>query len=533
LLPSHDEVIIEKRQEGLKVSKITIDGVDFPVNIVLSANKTIVRFIKGTIDAESLISVTCRFVEDRTNFLKDLLYRNIYPSEKIPDLFKDLELLLIKNLDSSLIKNLDLSLMKDKLQHRDERTVYQLVEKELYLLSFQLLLMEKYHCKVEYDKMVVKNSLRYLSTYKEKQDANDKYGRELYRKLKLLTSKGLLKKFIVNTSSNQTHLSPAGTSFDMSLIWLEGKNFKYGYISPPDIPLAVENLSGGFSQVVINNLNKNSTVYYQVEDGPVKSFKTCSDDSYHLVALGDVGLKYPAVEVFKKLQNYEASGLIICGDLSYADGSEREWDEWFQMISPVAEKIPLITAIGNHEGYDTNIYLNRVYPHKLYFSTEYPLLTIISLSSEEDYYSSNSRQYLWLEETLSKIDRAMKPWVIVTFHKPWYCSNETHHNSAEDMREGFEPLFIRRKVNLVISGHVHCYERTSKMKNFSVSEDGPVYLTVGTGGANLDEDWDSRPNWSMKRFTEYGFVDLSIEKDAINGKFIGVDGVVYDTFTVS
>jgi hypothetical protein len=37
------------------------------------------------------------------------------------------------------------------------------------------------------------------------------------------------------------------------------------------------------------------------------------------------------------------------GDLSYADGIGRVWDEWFDMIQPFASRVPVMVGVGNHE----------------------------------------------------------------------------------------------------------------------------------------------------------------------------------------
>jgi len=33
--------------------------------------------------------------------------------------------------------------------------------------------------------------------------------------------------------------------------------------------------------------------------------------------------------------------ILIAGDLSYADGKNELWDQWFNMISPLASSMPL------------------------------------------------------------------------------------------------------------------------------------------------------------------------------------------------
>lgn len=52
------------------------------------------------------------------------------------------------------------------------------------------------------------------------------------------------------------------------------------------------------------------------------------------------------------------------------------------------------------------------------------------------------------------------PWLIVLFHVPWYNSNEAHQHEGDGMMASMEPLLYAASVDLVLSGHVHAYERT-------------------------------------------------------------------------
>lgn len=69
-------------------------------------------------------------------------------------------------------------------------------------------------------------------------------------------------------------------------------------------------------------------------------------------------------------------------------------------------------------------------------------------------------QYAWLEKELPKVNRAETPWLIVLLHSPWYNSNGYHYMEGESMRVAFESWFVQHKVDLVVAGHVHSYERT-------------------------------------------------------------------------
>jgi len=67
-------------------------------------------------------------------------------------------------------------------------------------------------------------------------------------------------------------------------------------------------------------------------------------------------------------------------------------------------------------------------------------------------------------------------------HAPWYNSNSGHIAEAELMRRDMEPLLFQYGVDVVLSGHVHAYERVAPVLNGCLNSCGPVYLNLGDGG---------------------------------------------------
>lgn len=83
--------------------------------------------------------------------------------------------------------------------------------------------------------------------------------------------------------------------------------------------------------------------------------------------------------------------------------------------------------------------------------------------------------------------------MIVMLHSPWYNSNNYHYMEGESMRVMFEQWFVNKKVDLVLSGHVHAYERSERISNvkFNITNglstpvkdlNAPIYITIGDGG---------------------------------------------------
>ena len=123
-------------------------------------------------------------------------------------------------------------------------------------------------------------------------------------------------------------------------------------------------------------------------------------------------------------------------------------------------------------------------------------------------YVPGTPQYQWLVGDLQKVDRTLTPWLIAVMHAPWYNSNKAHHNEGEEvrMRAAMERVFYDSKVDLVLAGHVHAYERSHPVFEGRVTPGAPVYITIGDGGnrEGLAVSFEAAPVWSAYRLAAFG-----------------------------
>lgn len=144
-----------------------------------------------------------------------------------------------------------------------------------------------------------------------------------------------------------------------------------------------------------------------------------------------------------------------------------------------------------------------------FYSFDFGMVHVINLNP---YSSSNttSPQYQWLLADLEAVDRVMTPWVIVMMHCPWYNSNTAHHDEYQTvlMKKYMEELLYKSKVNLIISGHVHAYERSHPVFNGEVVSDGVTNIVIGDAGnaeGHASTYHYPQPSWSAYRNgTQYG-----------------------------
>lgn len=98
-------------------------------------------------------------------------------------------------------------------------------------------------------------------------------------------------------------------------------------------------------------------------------------------------------------------------------------------------------------------------------------------------------QTKWLEADLKAVNREKTPWVVVAGHRPWYISGQNRSSTVcLDCQKVFEPLFTQYNVDLVLSGHVHAYQRNKPVANYTVdpaglnNPKGVWYITNGAAG---------------------------------------------------
>jgi len=227
---------------------------------------------------------------------------------------------------------------------------------------------------------------------------------------------------------------------------------------------------------------------------------------------------------------------LLSGDISYASGCEAtgcaDWDAFQRMMSPLTQSMPFHISIGNHETYDTYggvVAISSKYRFAgmptptsykadgvFYYSYNVGPAHVIALSTfypteANPDYSASSPMTKWLVADLAALDRSMTPWVIVSTHAPWYNSNTEHQGDAEGMRKAYEQLFIKAGVAIIITGHVHSYERSLPVNDNKVDAvSGITHLNVGDAGADLYTKWLATPAWSAYHKASFGHGQLAI-----------------------
>jgi hypothetical protein len=184
-------------------------------------------------------------------------------------------------------------------------------------------------------------------------------------------------------------------------------------------------------------------------------------------AIGDTGTgKQPQFEVAQQLDRQRPLALVLMlGDNIYGGNVHQKFELPYKPLLDAG--VPFYAALGNHDSLAETRYHPFHMEGRSYYAFQKGPVHFFVLDSNR----LDSTQLAWLDSALAA---SRAPWKVVTLHHPLY-SSARFHGSATHLRPLLEPLFQKYKVQLVLSGHDHVYERVKPQK-------GVLYIVEGASG---------------------------------------------------
>jgi acid phosphatase type 7 len=319
-----------------------------------------------------------------------------------------------------------------------------------------------------------------------------------------------------------------------------------------------------------------------------------------VIATGDCGTGLSTqINVRNALMNFIKNSYINCwlilGDNAYENGLDNEYTDLFftpYQSNFIMHHTCLYPCIGNHDYANTStLQESKAVPYydlfnlptagqlggvasnsEAYYSYNYGNIHFVSVDSYGTetslrvYDTTASPQYQWLKQDL-KANNSM--WTIVYFHHPPYTMGNHNSDSEAELlfiRTYLTPLFEQNKVDLVLNGHSHNYERSWLIKghtglesSFSkplhgkdtssakydgtanscpyikdtVSNKGVVYTVCGSSGkvTTIQPSFPHNAMYYSNASTGIGAY-LEVEGNRLSAFFIGEDSLVKDKFTI-
>ena len=210
----------------------------------------------------------------------------------------------------------------------------------------------------------------------------------------------------------------------------------------------------------------------------------------------------------------------MLGDNMYGGQSPDDFVKKFeQPYAPLlAAGVKFQASLGNHDRPENVSYKNFNMNGQRYYTFARNNVRFFALDSTQ----MDQKQVEWLDGALGD---AREDWKICYFHHPLY-SNADRHGASVDLRVLLEPIFVRRGVNVVFSGHDHVYERIKPQK-------GIYYFVSGSAGQLRKGNMRPNPAETAAFFDQdQSFMLVEIAGDEMYFETISRTGKTVDSGTI-
>ena len=306
---------------------------------------------------------------------------------------------------------------------------------------------------------------------------------------------------------------------------------------------------------------------------------------FTFAAAGDLGADRHTRTSLQVLDRSSAEFFLALGDMRYGElSSDAAWCDYvLDRLPNKGRRFPLELVTGNHEqtgSSDGNIAkLAECLPDRLdasrgglsrygaQYSIDYPkakplarfvmIAPNLRMGDTRYTYGPGSPHRSWLVRRIESARAAGIPWVIVGLHYPCLTVGATHGcDSGEEVLN----LLVAKKVDLVLTGHNHIYERSKQLRlNGStcpalhedatdpdyITDDGQddsyakgrgtVQVTAGSFGRSLqgvDETDPDMPYFASVDEDTFGLMTYVVDRHRIRAKFLPSTGGFTDSFQI-
>ncbi len=306
--------------------------------------------------------------------------------------------------------------------------------------------------------------------------------------------------------------------------------------------------------------------------------------SFTFAAAGDHGANATTALSLAALDASPASFYLALGDLDYDETtSDAAWCDYIHQHLPTkGPNFPFEVVTGNHE--DDSMLDGYILDHAaclpdhlnatpelgsqygVDYSIDYPagapLARFIMISPELSvngttyHFVPGNAHYTWLKDAIDQARAEGIQWVIVGMHYP--CLSAGQYGCVEG--SALMNLLVSEKVDLVLNGHEHAYQRTKQLaldpttcptisptgyNPGCVVDDGMdgVY-PKGAGMIDVIDGTFGRPLYASSRSdpeapyfakldgSTHGFMQYTVTANELDASFIHVDGSLNDSFSI-
>ena len=274
-----------------------------------------------------------------------------------------------------------------------------------------------------------------------------------------------------------------------------------------------------------------SAFYYQI------SQKKTSSDVYHLSVPKPVAKaddfsftlwadSQGGWKTFSRLMyqtnEYNDRFSVGAGDL-VANGSDSlQWKSLLTSLGQTNGRFPFYLVPGNHDYDGYYDYLNpqnfnrfvTTPSGKNYFSWQYANCAFIAIDPNEAFPIGfeSSAQKEWFLSELQSPEWKAATWRFVVLHQPPFSQGWPGYHGDEVVRQLLDSLYEPARIDFVVAGHTHDYERLTQ--TFGTRK--VHFLVVGGGGGGLEPDGE---------MSDFPVMDTVVREHHLARMFVHADSI--------
>ena len=302
----------------------------------------------------------------------------------------------------------------------------------------------------------------------------------------------------------------------------------------------------------LTDLVPGTSYQYQVlpagKGGPASTAKTfrtfpLKPERITFIAYGDTRTNAAAHRsVAACFSRHEPLFILHDGDLVTSGKALELWGpQFFTPLADVIDHVPIMPALGNHEGGAENLLRFFDQPGgRTWYSFDCGPVHVTVLDDQQ----TKPENVQWLDQDLAA---AKAPWKIAMYHAPTF-NLEGHKSDA--VRLTFLPVFEKYGVDVVVAGHSHTYERFVPLVRKGPPTAGaaagvrgvagaaaprPItFITAGGGGAPLVKvSAGPKPAILAKTERAYHYCVFTVDAETLRVEVLGADGAKIDALTIT
>ena len=242
---------------------------------------------------------------------------------------------------------------------------------------------------------------------------------------------------------------------------------------------------------------------------------------------------------FTKLIHENQVDLSIgAGDLVNNGSEEDAYPRFLQKLSQMNAAQLLVPGNHDYDGYYDDLnpeqlqqYLFRENEPRYGFQQVGPV-GVLTLDPSENFpvsIAETSEQGKFLHSVLNSESWNNSSWKMVVLHQPPYSQGWPGYHGEESIRVLLEPYFHAGKIDLVIAGHTHDYERLTK--EFSGNQ--VHFFIVGGAGGGMEPEGKRSDYPIMDRLIKKHHVAIAeVTASEFAVRIVGINGELLDQLTL-